>query len=564
MSNIGPVGHAAIYRYDDFDRNFVHQRVEQFRDQTNRRLAGDLTEDEFKPLRLMNGLYLQLHAYMLRVAIPYGVLSSHQMRVLADIGRKYDRGYGHFTTRQNLQYNWIKLDEAADALKALADVDMHAIQTSGNCVRNVTTDQFAGVATDEAEDPRIYAEIMRQWSTIHPEFSFLPRKFKIAITGSPNDRAAIKFHDVGLLVRRNPDGSGGLGAQVWVGGGQGRAPFVAKLARDFIPEADLLAYLEAILRVYNAWGRRDNPQKARIKILVHELGLAKFLERVEAEFERLLAQGDRYRLDPAVVADIRGHFAPVPYDADGGATPTVPADEAEAFKRWLTANVVETRAKGYAAVTISLKPPGGIPGDITSDQMDAVADLADRYSFGEIRATHMQNLVLPYVRRADLADLWRALDRLELASPNIGLVGDIIACPGLDYCSLANARSIPLAQDISARFADPARQAEVGELHVKISGCINACGHHHVGHIGILGVDKKGAETYQITLGGRADMDAAIGEIAGPAVDAEQVPAVIEKIIGVYLAERTDGERFIDTVARLGVKHFKETLRAAH
>jgi sulfite reductase (NADPH) hemoprotein beta-component len=558
----GPVGHAAIYRYDDFDRRFVQERVAQFRDQANRRLAGELTEDEFKPLRLMNGLYLQLHAYMLRVAIPYGVLSSQQVRALAEIGRKYDKGYAHVTTRQNLQYNWIKLEEAADALQALADVDMHAIQTSGNCVRNVTTDQFAGVATDEAEDPRVYAEIMRQWSSLHPEFSFLPRKFKIAITGSHNDRAAIKFHDVGLRVRRNPDGSGGLGAEVWVGGGQGRAPFIAKLARDFLPEEDLLAYLEAILRVYNAYGRRDNMQKARIKILVHELGIVKFLERVEAEFARL--KGPRYRLDEQVVADIRRHFAPVPYDADGGATPVAPtAEEAEAFARWLAANVVDTRAAGYVAVTVSLKPPGGIPGDITSNQMDAVADLADRLSFGEIRATHMQNLVLPYVRRADLLDLWRTLDKLELAAPNIGLVGDIIACPGLDYCSLANARSIPLAQDISARFADPARQAEVGELNIKISGCINACGHHHVGHIGILGVDKKGAETYQITLGGRADMDAAIGDIAGPAVDAEQVPALIEKIIGIYLAARADGERFIDTLARLGVKYFKEALRAA-
>lgn len=561
MTHVGPVGHAAIYRYDDFDRRFVQERVNQFRDQANRRLAGELTEDEFKPLRLMNGLYLQLHAYMLRVAIPYGVMSSGQLRALAEIGRKYDKGYGHFTTRQNLQFNWIKLEEAADALQALADVDMHAIQTSGNCVRNVTTDQFAGVATDEAEDPRVYAEILRQWSTLHPEFSYLPRKFKIAITGAANDRAAIKLHDVGLRVLRDPAGSGKLGAEVWVGGGQGRAPFVAKLGRAFVPEEDLLAYLEAILRVYNAYGRRDNMQKARIKILVHELGIVEFLRRVDDEFERL--KGPRYRLDDAAVADIRRHFAPVPYDADGGATPVLNGEEAERFARWLAANVVDTRAPGYAAVTVSLKPAGGIPGDITSDQMDAVADLADKHSFSEIRATHAQNLVLPYVRRADLVDLWRALDRLNLAEPNIGLTGDIIACPGLDYCSLANARSIPLAQAISEKFADPARQADIGELHLKISGCINACGHHHVGHIGILGVDKKGAETYQITLGGRADLDAAIGEIAGPAVDAEQVPAVIEKIIDIYLQDRSPGERFVDAVARLGVKHFKESLRAA-
>lgn len=561
MTHVGPVGHAAIYRYDDFDRRFVQERVNQFRDQANRRLAGELTEDEFKPLRLMNGLYLQLHAYMLRVAIPYGVMSSGQLRALAEIGRKYDKGYGHFTTRQNLQFNWIKLEEAADALQALADVDMHAIQTSGNCVRNVTTDQFAGVATDEAEDPRVYAEILRQWSTLHPEFSYLPRKFKIAITGAANDRAAIKLHDVGLRVLRDPAGSGKLGAEVWVGGGQGRAPFVAKLGRAFVPEEDLLAYLEAILRVYNAYGRRDNMQKARIKILVHELGIVEFLRRVDDEFERL--KGPRYRLDDAAVADIRRHFAPVPYDADGGATPVLNGEEAVGFARWLAANVVDTRALGYAAVTVSLKPAGGIPGDITSDQMDAVADLADKHSFSEIRATHAQNLVLPYVRRADLVDLWRALDRLNLAEPNIGLTGDIIACPGLDYCSLANARSIPLAQAISEKFADPARQADIGELHLKISGCINACGHHHVGHIGILGVDKKGAETYQITLGGRADLDAAIGEIAGPAVDAEQVPAVIEKIIDIYLQDRSPGERFVDAVARLGVKHFKESLRAA-
>lgn len=561
MTHVGPVGHAAIYRYDDFDRRFVQERVNQFRDQANRRLAGELTEDEFKPLRLMNGLYLQLHAYMLRVAIPYGVMSSGQLRALAEIGRKYDKGYGHFTTRQNLQFNWIKLEEAADALQALADVDMHAIQTSGNCVRNVTTDQFAGVAADEAEDPRVYAEILRQWSTLHPEFSYLPRKFKIAITGSHNDRAAIKLHDVGLRVLRDPAGSGKLGAEVWVGGGQGRAPFVAKLGRAFVPEEDLLAYLEAILRVYNAYGRRDNMQKARIKILVHELGITEFLRRVDEEFERL--KGPRYRLDAAVVADIRRHFAPVPYDADGGATPALSGEEAAAFARWRAANVVDTRAPGYVAVTLSLKPAGGIPGDITSDQMDAVADLADKHSFSEIRATHAQNLVLPYVRAAELVDVWRALDKLKLAEPNIGLTGDIIACPGLDYCSLANARSIPLAQAISEKFADPARQADIGELHVKISGCINACGHHHVGHIGILGVDKKGAETYQITLGGRADLDAAIGEIAGPAVDAEQVPAVIEKIIEIYLQARTPGERFVDAVARLGVKHFKESLRAA-
>lgn len=561
MTHVGPVGHAAIYRYDDFDRRFVQERVNQFRGQAERRLAGELTEDEFKPLRLMNGLYLQLHAYMLRVAIPYGVMSSPQLRALAEIGRKYDKGYGHFTTRQNLQFNWIKLEQAADALQALADVDMHAIQTSGNCVRNVTTDQFAGVAADEAEDPRVYAEILRQWSSLHPEFSYLPRKFKIAITGSHNDRAAIKLHDVGLRVLRDPAGSGKLGAEVWVGGGQGRAPFVAKLGRAFVPEEDLLAYLEAILRVYNAYGRRDNMQKARIKILVHELGITEFLRRVDEEFDRL--KGPRYRLDEAVVADIRRHFAPVPYDADGGATPALNGDEAAAFARWRAANVVDTRAPGYVAVTLSLKPAGGIPGDITSDQMDAVADLADKHSFSEIRATHAQNLVLPYVRAAELVDVWRALDKLELAAPNIGLTGDIIACPGLDYCSLANARSIPLAQAISEKFADPARQADIGELHVKISGCINACGHHHVGHIGILGVDKKGAETYQITLGGRADLDAAIGEIAGPAVDAEQVPAVIEKIIEIYLQDRSPGERFVDAVARLGVKHFKESLRAA-
>jgi len=549
-----------MYRYDEFDQTLVEQRTAQFRDQVRRRLSGELSEDEFKPLRLMNGLYLQLHAYMLRVAIPYGTLSSKQMRKLAHIARRYDKGYGHFTTRQNVQYNWPKLEETPDILAELASVQMHAIQTSGNCIRNVTADQYAGVAADEIEDPRVYAEIVRQWSSFHPEFSFLPRKFKIAVTGSPNDRAAVRVHDIGLVMRRNQGGETGF--EVIVGGGQGRTPMVGPTIRQFVAKRDLLSYLEAILRVYNQFGRRDNLFKARIKILVHEIGAEAFTEAVEEEW--LQIKDGALALPAGETARIRAYFAPPPYEAIE--TP-VRAFEAKRFEdpdfaRWLRANVAAHKQPGYAIVNLSLKPEGGVPGDASAEQMDAVADLAERYSFGEIRVTHEQNLVLAHVRQADLHDLRRALEALGLATPNINLVSDIIACPGLDYCNLANARSIPIAQRISRRFHDIDRQHDIGELRLKISGCINACGHHHVGHIGILGVDRKGEEYYQITLGGSADQDAAIGRIIGPAFSADNVVDAVETIVNTYVELRRDGERFIDTYRRVGEAPFKETLYA--
>jgi Sulfite reductase, beta subunit (hemoprotein) len=562
MNHIAPGRHAGVYTYDEIDRRFVAERVEQFRAQVERRLSGELTEEEFKPLRLMNGLYLQLHAYMLRIAVPYGVMTSRQMRKLAEIGRTYDKGYGHFTTRQNLQFNWIKLEETPDILNQLAEVDMHALQTSGNCVRNVTTDQFVGAAKDELVDGRVYAEILRQWTTLHPEFTYLPRKFKIAIMGSEKDRAAIRVHDVGVIAKRNDQGE--IGFAFYAGGGLGRSPFIGKLIREWVPEEDFVGYLEAILRVYNQYGRRDNIYKARIKILVHELGQEKFTAEVEEEFARL--RGPKYRLAPEIVAEIRQHFAPPPFE-DLPAT-SVSFDGArvqnEAFARWVAVNVTEHKAPGYAVATISLKPAGGIPGDATSEQMDLVADLADRYSFGEIRVTHTQNLVLAHVKQDDLFALWTALEGAGLGTANVGLIGDIIACPGLDYCALANARSIPLAQAISARFADPARQQAIGELGIKISGCINACGHHHVGAIGILGVDKKGEEFYQITVGGDPTLTTAIGDILGPAVTADEAVDAIEAIVEVYLANRHDGERFLDTLKRTGHGPFKERVYAAH
>jgi sulfite reductase (NADPH) hemoprotein beta-component len=556
-----PDDHAGIYRYDDLDRRFVAERVEQFSKQVSRRLAGELTEDEFKPLRLMNGLYLQLHAYMLRIAVPYGVLTTTQFRKLSEIGRKYDKGYGHFTTRQNLQFNWIKLEDTPAILGELAEVDMHALQTSGNCVRNVTTDQFVGASADEIVDGRVYAEILRQWTIAHPEFTYLPRKFKIAIMGSDSDRAAIRTHDVGVIAKRNEAGETGF--TFYVGGGLGRSPFVGKLVREWVPEQDFAAYLEAILRVYNQYGRRDNIYKARIKILVHQLGIDKFKAEVEEEFARL--PRPKFTLAPEIVEGIRARFASPGLE-------TLPAESAEferrkaenvEFARWATVNLAEHKAPGYAIVSVSLKPAGGIPGDITSEQMDTLADLADRYSFGEIRVTHAQNLVLAHVRKDDLFDLWRQLDAIGLATANIGLIGDIIACPGLDYCALANARSIPLAQAISARFADPARQQAIGELGIKISGCINACGHHHVGHIGILGVDKRGEERYQITIGGDATLTTAIGDIIGPAVTEEAAVDAIDTMVEIYLANRTEGERFLDTIRRIGHGPFKESIYAA-
>jgi sulfite reductase (NADPH) hemoprotein beta-component len=552
---------ARLYRYDAIDRQFVRDRVAQFRDQVERRLSGALSEDEFKPLRLMNGLYLQLHAYMLRVAIPYGVLSATQLRQLAMIGRRWDRGYGHFTTRQNIQFNWPALADTPDILEALADVDMHAIQTSGNCIRNVTSDEFAGAAADEIVDPRVYCEILRQWSTLHPEFSFLPRKFKFAVTGSPSDRVAARFHDIGVRTKRNAHGA--VCFEVFAGGGLGRTPVIGILMRDALPEPDFLAYMEAILRVYNAHGRRDNIYKARIKILVQELGAERFREQVEAEFATMPRA--KYRLEPDVVAQIEEHFAPPPWESlvpDPGALDAQRRDN-PAFAHWLAANTHPHRTPGYLSAVISLKPVGGIPGDATSDQMDAIADLADHFSFGEIRVTHTQNLVLAHVRQDAALALWTALGPLGLATANRGLVSDIIACPGLDYCALANARAIPVAQRIATRFADMDRQRDIGELTTNISGCINACGHHHVGHIGILGVDRKGEEYYQITLGGDASEDAAIGQIIGPSFSEHDVVDAIAKIVDVYVDQRAPGEAFLATYRRLGAAPFKEALYGA-
>jgi len=551
-----------MYAYDNYDHSLVAERVAQFREQVARRIAGEISEDEFKPLRLMNGLYLQLHAYMLRIAIPYGTLSSPQLRRLARIARRYDRGYGHFTTRQNIQFNWIKLEETPDILAELAEVEMHGIQTSGNCIRNVTADHFAGAAADEIEDPRIWCEIVRQWSTFHPEFSFLPRKFKIAITGAPHDRAAVKVHDIGLRMHKNAAGE--IGFEVIVGGGQGRTPAIGVTVRDFLPKQHLLSYLEAVLRTYNLLGRRDNLYKSRIKILVAAVGAAKFTEAVEEEWARI--KDGPLTLPAAEIARIEAQFAPPAFAPADPFPPEIVAKRVEAkdFAPWMRSNVAAHRQPGHAIVTLSLKPDGGIPGDATASQMEAVADLADAYSHGEIRVSHAQNLVLPHVRRADLPALWDRLTAQGLATPNIGLVGDIIACPGLDYCSLANARAIPIAQRLSSRFADPERQRQIGELGIKISGCINACGHHHVGHIGILGVDKKGEEFYQVTLGGSADENASIGDIIGPAFSAESVVDAVETILDVYLDRRREGERFLDAYRRLGQAPFKEKLYAAH
>ncbi|MBT5156452.1 MAG: nitrite/sulfite reductase [Rhodobiaceae bacterium] len=550
-----------MYRYDEFDHQLVGERVTQFRGQVERRVSGELSEDAFKPLRLMNGVYLQLHAYMLRVAIPYGTLSSKQLRMQAHIARKYDRGYGHFTTRQNIQFNWPALDKIPDLLEELATVEMHAIQTSGNCIRNVTADQYAGAIDNEVEDPRIISEIIRQWSTFHPEFTYLPRKFKIAVTGHDNDRAAIKLHDIGIVIKQNELGD--IGYEIHVGGGQGRTPFIAKKMADFVPKAQLLAYLEAVMRVYNRLGRRDNSYKARIKIMVHETGEEEMRRLIEAEFAKIdasqmlsvpQAEADRisaYFANPA--------FAALP--ATSAAMETAQKQDAD-FARWVRANIVPHKQDGYAIVNISLKPIGGVPGDATDVQMEAVADLAERYSFDEIRVTHEQNLVLPHVRLDDLKTVYDELQAHELATANLGLISDTIACPGLDYCNLANARSIPLAQEISERFADLDRQYDIGELKIKISGCINACGHHHVGHIGILGVDKKGTEFYQISLGGSADENASIGTITGRAFTEETIVDAIETVVTTYKDMRQDGERFIDTYRRVGLDPFKERLYA--
>ncbi len=551
-----------FYRYDEYDRTLVAERIAQFRDQVRRRLEGELTEEQFKPLRLTNGLYLQLHAYMLRIAIPYGTLSSRQLRKLADIARKYDRGYGHFTTRQNLQLNWIRLEDAPDALAALAEVDMHAMQTSGNCIRNVTADHFAGAAADEIEDPRIWCEIVRQWSTLHPEFSFLPRKFKIAITGSPNDRAAVRVHDIGLRLWRNAEGQ--VGFEVIVGGGLGRTPMIGKTLREFLPRDELLAYLEATLRVYNRYGRRDNLYKARIKILVHEIGAEKMRDEVEAEYAAI--KDGALKLPAETIEAIARQFAPPRLPHRPAVAPEVEALKLEDgdFALWLQANTAPHRLAGYRIVTASLKPAGAPPGDASSAQMEGVADIADAWSHGEVRVSHEQNLVFPHVAVQDLPLVYRALQRLGFAEANVGKITDIIACPGLDYCALANARSIPVAQRISAHFAELTRQHDIGDLKIKISGCINACGHHHVGHIGILGVDKNGVELYQISLGGDVDFGkTALGTILGPAVEADRVVEAVDALVATYIDRRAEGERFVDTYRRIGGKPFKERVYAA-
>jgi sulfite reductase (NADPH) hemoprotein beta-component len=551
-----------MYVYDAFDRILVAERVAEFRDQVARRLSGELSEEEFKPLRLMNGVYLQLHAYMLRIAIPYGTLSSDQLRMLAHVARRYDRGYGHFTTRQNIQFHWIKLAELPDAMADLASIGMHGMQTSGNCVRNITTDQWAGVAPDEIEDPRVWAELIRQHVTLHPEFSFMPRKFKIAVGATSHDRAALRIHDLALRLHR--DESGELGFEVMVGGGLGRTPFLAQTIKPFLQKRDVLSYVEAVLRTYNQFGRRDNIYKARVKILVHDLGVEAFAKEVEAEWQGI--KEGALALETAAVIEIAERFRYPSYQRlDDGPAELAQARRADrVFDAWMNNSVANHRVPGYAIVTLSLKPEGGTPGDATAAQMDAIADLADRYSFGEIRVGHEQNLVLPHVAQRDLPELWRELAAIGVAVPNVNLVSDIISCPGLDYCSLANARSIPIAQEITRRFHDLDLQRDLGRLHINISGCINACGHHHVGHIGILGVEKNGEEFYQITLGGKADENAQLGTLIGPAVPYAQVADVVEDIAAAYLELRqTPNELFIDTVKRTGVEPFRERVYAA-
>ncbi|MCP5411509.1 MAG: nitrite/sulfite reductase [Alphaproteobacteria bacterium] len=551
-----------MYRYDEFDAQFVAERTAQFRTQVERRLKGELNEDQFKPLRLMNGLYLQLHAYMLRVAVPYGTLSSAQMRKLAHIARVYDKGYGHFTTRQNIQYNWPALVDVPDILEELASVEMHAIQTSGNCIRNVTADHFAGAALDEIEDPRPLAEVIRQWSSLHPEFVFLPRKFKIAVSGAPNDRAALAYHDMAIEIVKNDQGR--VGYKVLVGGGMGRTPYIAQVLGDFVEKEDILAFLEAAMRIYNQQGRRDNMYKARIKILTNALGIEEMRRLTGIEFAEIKKAGT-LQLPKEELDRITAYFAAPAFETLEDAMPSGDA----AFEAWKKTNVHKHRQPGYAIATISLKPIGGVPGDASADQMDAVAAIMDRYSLGEIRVSHEQNLVLPHVRQKDLPAIHAALAGFDLATPNAGLITDIIACPGLDYCDLANARSIPIAQDIAKTFADLDRQHDIGELKIKISGCINACGHHHAGHIGILGVDKKGVEFYQLLLGGSGAEDASIGQIMGPGFTEHEIAGAVERVVNLYLAKREKGERFLDTYRRMGMEPFKnvaygEELYAVH
>jgi len=542
-----------VYRYDDIDRTLVNERVAQFRDQTQRFLAGTLSEDEFRPLRLRNGLYIQRFAPMLRVSVPYGLLSTQQLRMLAHIARKYDRHYGHITTRQNIQYNWPKLEDVPDILADLASVEMHAIQTSGNCIRNITSDPLAGVAPDELDDPRPYCEIIRQWATLHPEFSYLPRKFKIAVTASPADRAASEVHDIGVHLKRGPHGE--IGFEILVGGGLGRQPIIAKLIRPYLQQADLLAYLEAVVRVYNRYGRRDNIHKARIKVLVKALGAEEFARQVETEFEA--SRDFAPRLELAEVERMRHFFAPPPYEQLEN-TP-VPATDDAAFSAWYRYNTRAHKVAGYRVVFVSLKKHGEAPGDISAAQMDALAQLADGNSFGMVRTTHDQNLVLADVRQRDLQQVWRALHAQSLATPNIGTLTDMICCPGLDFCSLANAGAIPIAKQIDERFDDFDYLYDLGPIEIKISGCMNACGHHHIGHIGILGVDKHGEEWYQITLGGSSSGQVSLGEVIGPSVRQPAVADTIAKILEVYVRERRgEEESFLQTVRRVGIDPFKE------
>ncbi|MCC7221828.1 MAG: nitrite/sulfite reductase [Candidatus Contendobacter sp.] len=544
-----------MYQYDQYDQKLVDERVAQFRGQVQRYLAGELSDDEFRPLRLMNGLYLQRYAPMLRVAIPYGLLASRQLRTLAHIARRYDRGYGHFSTRQNIQYNWPKLEETPDILAELAQVEMHAIQTSGNCIRNVTADHLAGVAKDELEDPRLYCEIIRQWSTFHPEFSYLPRKFKIAVTGAAHDRAAAQVHDIGLNLRRDPQGE--LGFRVLVGGGLGRTPIIGQVIREFLPQRDLLSYLEAILRVYNQHGRRDNIYKARIKILVKALGTAAFREHVEAEWAQIRDSG--LVLTDAEIERVRRYFAPPAYETDAAADASFEQwrQNDPTFAAWARHNIADHKVAGYRNVFVALKTPGVAPGDITAAQMDALADLADRYSFGQIRATHQQNLLLADVRQADLYPLWHALQTQQLAAPVIGTLADMICCPGLEFCSLANASSISIAHQINQKFDQLDYLYDLGEIRLNLSGCMNACGHHHVGHIGILGVDKKGEEWYQISLGGSSENDVRLGDILGPSVPKVEVANTLERILLVYVEQREADERFLDTFRRISLEPFR-------
>ncbi|MEN3276476.1 MAG: sulfite reductase hemoprotein beta-component [Massilia sp.] len=547
-----------MYRYDQYDHLIVRDRIAQYRDQVARRLNDELTEEEFLPLRLQNGLYMQRHAYMLRIAVPYGLLSSKQMRMFAHIARKYDRGYGHFTTRQNIQFNWIELEQTPDILTELASVEMHAIQTSGNCIRNITTDEFAGVAADEIMDPRPFAEILRQWSTFHPEFIALPRKFKVAINGAVEDRAAIAIHDIGLTLVKNEAGE--VGFKFMAGGGMGRTPIIGSVIREFLPWQHLLTYTEAVMRVYNSYGRRDNKYKARIKILLKSLGVEEFARMVEEEWQDLKDGPETLTRDE--YDRIAAYFEPPAYETIPGIDPLAAHADNKAFANWLNRNVKPHKVPGYAAVVLSLKKTGVPPGDATAEQMDFVADLADKYSFGELRVTHEQNLVLADVKQSDLFEVWQLAKSKGLATPNIGLLTDIISCPGGDFCSLANAKSIPIAAAIAERFDNLDFQHDIGDIELNISGCINACGHHHVGSIGVLGVDKDGSEWYQVSIGGAQGNNAAIGKIIGPSFSGAQMPEVIDRLLQVYVGNRFEGERFVDTAQRLGIAPFKEHVYA--